>query len=305
MIMQETTRYFVGIGGWEHDVLNSCFYPASVTTSSQQLAYYARWFNTVEVRSTFWDDTLNAEDAREWVHAVQERKEFLFNVKLHSTLTHKHSLSPLALSNTEALLETLHERGRLGAVLAQFPYSFTNTGANRQYLERLAIKLAAFPLHIELRHASWDYPGLHALLSDLKIAPVNVDLPRIRQLIPYLPRATGAQAYLRLHGRNEKGWLLNTFDGRYDYLYNTREMQEIRRRVFALPQSCSRALILWNNTTNGKAVANALQCIATLKGNGAIPAPPETLQAFPWLKDFTRTSSGDTPLFGGEYREAM
>ena len=303
--MQETTRYFVGIGGWEHDVLNSCFYPGSVTTSSQQLAYYARWFNTVEVRSTFWDDTLNAEDAREWVHAVQERKDFFFNVKLHSTLTHRHSLGTLALSNIEALLESLHEHGRLGAVLAQFPYSFTNTGANRQYLERLAIKLAAFPLHIELRHASWDYPGLHALLCDLKIAPVNVDLPRIRQLIPYLPRTAGNQAYLRLHGRNEKGWLLNTFDGRYDYLYNNREMLEIRRRIFALPQNCSRAFILWHNTTNGKAVANALQCMAILKSNGAIPAPPEALQAFPWLRDFTCMPSGETPLFGGEYREAM
>jgi hypothetical protein len=100
--MQETTRHFVGIGGWEHDILNSCFYPGSVTTSSQKLAYYARWFNTVEVRSTFWDDTLNADDAREWVNAVQERKEFFFNVKLHSTLTHRHSLGTLALCNMDA-----------------------------------------------------------------------------------------------------------------------------------------------------------------------------------------------------------
>lgn len=303
--MQETTRYFIGIGGWEHDTLNDCFYPDAGATSSEKLAYYARWFNTVEVRPTFWDDTLNADDAAGWVRSVQNRKEFLFNLKLHSTITHKQILNSLATSNAAAILETLQNSGRLGAVLAQFPYSFTNTGANRQYLEKLALRFADFPLHVELRHASWDYPGLHALLAELKTGPVNTDMPRIRQLIPYLPRTTGTQGYLRLHGRNEKGWLLNAFDGRYDYLYNHREMQEIRRRIFALPQNCARALVVWNNTTNGKAVANALQCMAMLKGNGTIPAPPSSLKAFPWLKEFVRIPSEGTPLFGGEYREAM
>ena len=122
---------------------------------------------------------------------------------------------------------------------------------------------------------------------------------------PVSPRTTGNQAYLRLHGRNEKGWLLNTFDGRYDYLYNNREMQEIRRRVFALPQNCSRAFILWNNTTNGKAVANALQCMAVLKSNGAISAPPEALQAFPWLRDSPVHLQEIHRCLEGEYREAM
>ncbi len=303
--MQETTRYYVGIGGWEHDLLNGCLYPDAGATSSQKLSYYARWFNTVEVRPTFWDDTLDAGDAREWVLAVREQKDFLFSVKLHSALTHKHALAVPKTGNMESLLEMLNSHGRLGAVLAQFPYSFTNTGANRQYLEMIAIRFAAFPLHVELRHASWDYPGLHALLSELKVGSVNVDLPRIRQLIPYIPRMSGDRAYLRLHGRNEKGWLLNTFDGRYDYLYNNREMQEIRRRVFALPPDCSRAFVVWNNTTAGKAVANALQCMAMLRSNGTIPAPPLALQAFPWLKEFTRTASGDAPLFGDKYREAM
>ena len=303
--MQEVTKCYVGIGGWEHDLLNACFYPDPGASSAQKLAYYARWFNAVEVRATFWDDTLSAEDAGEWLHAVQERKEFFFNVKLHTTLTHKQNLAALSSGNLDGLLEILHSRGRLGAVLAQFPYSFTNTGANRQYLEKLALRFSDYPLHVELRHASWDYPGLHALLSDLKAGPVNVDMPHIRQFIPYLPRIVGDQAYMRLHGRNEKGWLLNTFDGRYDYLYNNREMQEIRRRLFALPQTCSRVFVLWNNTTNGKAVANALQCMAMLRGSGAIPAPPAAVRAFPWLKEYVRTSSGDTPLFGEEYRPAI
>jgi uncharacterized protein YecE (DUF72 family) len=303
--MQDAAHYFVGIGGWEHDVLNSCFYPDPGAATSRKLAYYARWFNTVEVRPTFWDDTLDEGDAQEWVAAVQERREFLFNVKLHSSFTHARTPNPVAQRNMEGLLTQLQEAGRLGAVLAQFPYSFSNTGANRQQIEKLAIAFVGFPLHIELRHASWDYQGLTTLLSDLHVGAVNVDMPRVRQFIPYLPRVIGRQAYIRLHGRNEKGWLLNTFDGRYDYLYNGRELQEIRRRVFALPQSCSRAFVVWNNTTGGKAVANALQCMALLRGAGSIPAPAAALQAFPWLKEVIRTASEDLPLFGEEYRPAV
>jgi uncharacterized protein YecE (DUF72 family) len=303
--MQETPGYFVGIGGWEHDVLNHCFYPDAGASPARKLAYYARWFNTVEVRPTFWDDTLDATDANEWMAAVQERKEFLFNVKLHSSFTHMRAPSVVASRNMEALLGTLQEHGRLGAVLAQFPYSFTNTGANRQQIEKLAIRFAGYPLHIELRHASWDYPGLIPLLSELKLGVVNVDMPRVRQFLPYLPRIVGDQAYLRLHGRNEKGWLLNTYDGRYDYLYNNRELQEIRRRVFAIPQSSRQVFVVWNNTTGGKAVANALQCMALLRGVGAIPAPAAALEAFPWLKEVMRVPAGDLPLFGEEYRPAI
>jgi uncharacterized protein YecE (DUF72 family) len=303
--MQELSQHFIGIGGWEHDVLDGCFYPDPGASPSRKLAYYARWFNTVEVRPTFWDDTLDASDAQEWMKSVQDRKEFLFNVKLHASFTHTRTSNIVAGKNILALLTMLQENGRLGAVLAQFPYSFTNTGANRQHIEKLALRFAGFPLHVELRHASWDYPGLHTLLSDLKAGIINVDMPRVKQFIPYLPRTCSDQAYLRLHGRNEKGWLLNTFDGRYDYLYNNREMQEIRRRIYALPATCTRTFVLWNNTTGGKSVANALQCMALLKGMGSIAAPAASVRAFPWLKEITRSVSGDTPLFGEEYRPAI
>ena len=303
--MQDATRYYIGVGGWEHDILDGCFYPDDTATSARKLAWYARWFNTVEVRPTFWDDTLNEDDAREWLRAVDHRKEFAFMVKLHASFTHSLTMGGLALRNTGALLDTLREQGRLGGVLAQFPYSFTNTGAHRQYLEKLAIRFNGFPLHVELRHASWDHPGLYALLNELRVSPVNSDLPRIRQLMPYLPRTTGDQAYLRLHGRNEKAWMQNTYDGRYDYLYNGREMQEVRRRIFALPQGCTRAFILWNNTTGGKAVANALQCVAMVRGSGAIPIPSASLRAFPVLRDIARTQPPDAQLFSDQYREAM
>jgi len=302
--MQHGTRIFIGIGGWEHEVLDRCLYSPAVTSSAERLRSYARLFNTVEVRPTFWDETLGARDAGEWADAVGERRDFLFSVKLHSSLTHRREPAPGVLSNTRALLDTLHRRNRLGAVLAQFPFSFTCTGANRFHLEKLAAVFRNYPLHIELRHSSWDQPSLPGMLEELGVAPVRADLPRIRQLMNSLPGSCGDRVYLRLHGRNEKGWLSDTYDARYDYLYNQRELHEIKRRLQALPPTCTQQFVIWNNTTSGKAVANALQLSALVNERGTVPVPARTLRAFPFLQQVARPDFPGTPLFDG-YREAM
>jgi len=303
-MVQHGTQIFIGIGGWEHEVLDRCLYPSPLTSSSEKLGYYARIFNTVEVRPTFWDETLGAREAEEWADAVGERRDFLFSVKLHCTLTHKRELAPGVLHNTRALLDTLQRRNRLGAVLAQFPFSYTATGANRFHLEKLAATFRDYPLHVELRHSSWDQPSLPGILEELGVAPVQADLPRIRQLMNSLPRSRGDRAYLRLHGRNEKGWLSETYDARYDYLYNQRELHEIKRRLQALPSTCAQTFVVWNNTTAGKAVANALQLSALANDRGTVPVPAPALRAFPFLQQIARPDTSGTPLFDG-YREAM
>lgn len=303
-MVQHGTQIFIGIGGWEHEVLDRCLYPSTLTSSAEKLGYYARIFNTVEVRSTFWDETLGAREAEEWVDAVSERRDFLFSVKLHCTLTHKREPAPGVLQNTRALLDTLQRRNRLGAVLAQFPFSYTATGANRFHLEKLAATFRDYPLHIELRHTSWDQPSLPGMLEDLGVAPVQADLPRIRQLMNSLPRSRGDRAYLRLHGRNEKGWLSETYDARYDYLYNQRELHEIKRRLQALPSTCAQKFVIWNNTTAGKAVANAFQLSALVNDRGTVPVPSPALRAFPFLQQIARPDTSGTSLFDG-YREAM
>jgi uncharacterized protein YecE (DUF72 family) len=303
-MIQHGTQIFVGIGGWEHEVLDRCLYSPAVTSSADKLRSYARLFNTVEVRPTFWDESLCARDADEWVDAVVERRDFLFTVKLHCSLTHKREPAPGVLHNTKALLDALQRRRRLGALLAQFPFSFTCTGTNRFHLEKLATTFRNYPLHVELRHSSWDQPFLPGMLEELGVAPVQADLPRIRQLMNSLPRSRGNRAYLRLHGRNEKGWLSETYDARYDYLYNQRELHEIKRRLQVLPSTCTQQFVILNNTTSGKAVANALQLLALVNERGTAPVPSPALRAFPFLQQIARPDLQGTPLFD-DYREAM
>jgi uncharacterized protein YecE (DUF72 family) len=295
-------QYLVGIGGWEHEVLDHCLYPSAGASSAEKLSYFSRYFSLAEIRPTFWDASLNTRDAQQWITAVSERSDFRFVVKLHSSFTHKREITPSVVRATLGILESLQHHRRLGTVLAQFPYAFSNIGAHRFHLEKLASVLRGFPVHIEFRHSSWDQSARAGMLNDLGFAQVSADLPRVKQFMPFVAPSPGTPAYVRLHGRNEKGWLLNTYDVRYDYLYNARELAEIKRRVTAAHTGSSPVMVVWNNTTGGKAVANALQLIATLSKQGTAPIPPQALRAFPHLHQIARPEEHTGSLFEAPYR---
>jgi uncharacterized protein YecE (DUF72 family) len=292
------TKFLIGIGGWEHDNLDSCFYPAAGMTSSVKLEYYSRYFNIAEVRAAFWDDSLSAADAAEWIAPVSDKPDFRFTMKLHRSLTHERVIRPGIARNVRAVAQELARNNRLGALLMQFPYGFTATGASRQHIIRLAELFRGFPLYIELRHNSWDNTSLLPFLTEQGIRIVNADLPKVRQYIPFHSGLIGDVAYLRLHGRNEKGWLLNGMEVRYDYLYNGKEMMELRRRFAALEPKTKRTMIVFNNTSGAKAVANALQLVSMLRDNAKINIPEASLRAFPQLTSIGIPAQTTETLFG-------
>lgn len=301
--------YLVGIGGWEHDVLDDCFYPHAGLSPVEKLSYYAGFFETVEIRPTFWDETLKAEDAELWLEAVAHARTFLFNVKLHASFTHKRTVKRDVAKNTTGILQLLQDRQKLGALLMQFPYEFTNTSSNRLHLARLAEIFRGFPVHVEFRHDSWQSPSLRNFLAENFLFPVNADMPRVKHLMPFSPNVAGETAYLRLHGRNEKAWLLGNYEARYDYLYNARELQELRRRLEALAVRCQQVMIICNNTAGGKAVATALQLTSMLRadkpGTKPLEVPAAAYDAFPVLHDIATPYEQQGSLFGAGFRAAM
>jgi uncharacterized protein YecE (DUF72 family) len=186
----------------------------------------------------------------------------------------------------------------------QFPYAFTNVAAHRVHLQRLAEAFAGYPCFVELRHDSWNHGGLTSFLTQSGLRIVQADLPRLKQFMPFTTGLIGDTAYLRLHGRNERGWLQNGLDMRYDYLYNAREMKEIARRIDALAPRCSRVIVICNNTTHGKAVANAFQLSASV-AERKIPVPVSALKEFPQLADVAAGQDGHSLFTDGTYRRAM
>jgi len=294
----------IGIGGWEHEVLDRCLYPRPGMESLEKLSFYARVFPTVEVRPTFWDESLGAGDARDWASAVGP--DFRFLVKLHRHFTHERQMKTELARSTRALLAELARRDRLGALLMQFPYSFTNTGAARYHLARLAEVFGGFPLQVEFRHDSWNQSGTGALLAEHGMTPAMVDMPHIRQLAPLARVRPERAAYVRLHGRNDKGWLLGAMDARYDYLYNARELAELKRRLDHLTTRAVSTVLIFNNTTGGKALANALQLAARLSPSRRTAIPSKSLEAFSFLREVAEPESATIGLFDDEtYRQAI
>lgn len=298
--MKVPVQYSIGVGGWEHEGFDACLYGVATEYSSVKLRYYARFFDSVEVRSTFWDDSLGIHDALQWMEAVAENKRFRFHVKLHKSFTHAKEFRPELATRMRELFHELMKNDRLGSVLLQLPYSFTNTSANRYHLTKLSQTFQGFPLYVEFRNEGWnDVNFLHNFLRDNQMSVVNADLPRIKQLMPFVSEVVGDAAYVRLHGRNEKGWLQNGMDTRYDYLYNRKELREIARRLAALEQKCNTITVIFNNTTDGKAILNALQLMAMLREGKSILIPQAVSRAFPALLSDTNAVIEDS-LFSGE-----
>jgi uncharacterized protein YecE (DUF72 family) len=296
----------IGIGGWEYEILDRVLYGESGLSSEEKLSRYAQTFDATVTRPTFWDADLGAEDAALWARAVRQNSAFRFVVKLHHQCTHGRNLSTPVRQRVRHMLQVLDGEGRLETLLAQFPYSFTNTSSNRFALIRLAEVFRGFPFHVEFRHASWYQPSLRGFLEEHRVQLVSADLPRIRQFMPFQTGTPGPRALLRLHGRNEKGWLQSGFDARYEYLYNAREVIELRRRIESMMASAREITVIFNNTTSGHAVTNSLQLLSALRGGRAVDVPPSCVAAFPQLRQIADPARLQEGLFDSrEIRTAI
>ena len=249
-------RIRIGTSGWHYPggdgAWDGIFYPPRGRKHRppgfDELEYYARHFDTVEVNSTFYGVPRRAVTAA-WADRTPD--DFAFSVKLYQQFTHPRMFAAATGNSKDAkadrgdvdrfrdAIAPLHEAGRLGALLAQFPASFKNDAAAHDYLAWLIEALSDCPVAVELRHRSWsdDVAGTLRLLNGLGAAWVQIDEPKFRLSIAqnHLPNVESFY-YMRLHGRNaRKWWRHDRAEERYDYHYS-------RRRAATLPGhgGCSR-----------------------------------------------------------------
>jgi uncharacterized protein YecE (DUF72 family) len=274
-----------------------------------ELAFYAEHFDTVEVNSTFYGQP-RAEVTRKW--AERTPANFEFSVKLYQQFTHPRmfrgrlaSSLPEPAPKDEALLDALARpneadldafrrgidplasTGRLGALLAQFPASFKDTPASRDYLAWLLQALSGYPVAVELRHRSWSdgVADTLALLNTFNAAWVQIDEPKFRFSIRqnYLPNVQGFY-YMRLHGRNTaKWWRHEKSEDRYDYLYSAGELKEFSETADAAKQLVKKLYLYTNNHFSAKSVANAAMIKQQLGEPIEGEYPPEFIERYPEL----------------------
>ena len=186
------------------------------------------------------------------------------------------------MDDFRAGIDPLASAGKLGALLAQFPPSFKDSGPARDYLAQLLHAFAAYPVAVELRHRSWsDAVGeTLALLDASGAAWVQIDEPKFRSSIRqnYLPNVAGFY-YMRLHGRNAaQWWRHDTSEDRYNYLYSADELREFSDTAGAANALVKKSYLYTNNHFSSKSVVNAVMLKAQL-GQPIEGAYPEALVA--------------------------
>jgi uncharacterized protein YecE (DUF72 family) len=287
-----------------------------VTNAEARLRHYATRFSLVENDSSYW-----ALPDRRQVERWSERTpdDFVMNMKAHALLTGHYTAPkrlpaalreqlPSELRAAERVyarqfppslmeevaawfhdaLAPLHERGKLGAVLFQFPVWFPISRENRHELVRLKQRFSPYRLAIELRNRTWmstrNRQETLEWLAAADLAYVCVDEPQgFVSSVPPIAAATNHDlALVRLHGRNANRWMRDAKSAaeRFDYLYTPDELETWVPKIDALARQAREVHVLFNNCHADYAVRNAQQMsdlLAHIEATPEVRAPPATL----------------------------
>ena len=280
----------IGTCSWADEALSKYFYPPKLP-AKERLAWYAQFFDTVEVDSTYY--RLPGESmVQGW--ADRTPPGFTMHVKAFGLMTrHPVKLEALPEDLRDATpvdergrvdrpprelrgevfrrflesLEPLRSEGKLGGILFQFPSYVVFKDASLEYLEWARGQLGSDEMLVEFRHRSWlDEDNRAATLSFLErigAAYVTVDAPRsdtAKNLVPTVPAVTAKTAYVRFHGRNLGTW--NKRGGsaaeRFDYLYSDEELAEWAGTLRELAGAAEQAYAFFNNNASSADPANPL-----------------------------------------------
>jgi uncharacterized protein YecE (DUF72 family) len=275
----------VGTAGWSYDDWGGTFYPRGEARGFDRLAYLARYFDCVEVNASFYRPPV-ARHGASWLRRTPH--DFTFAYKLHQRFTHERAepWTPAEVDEYRAGIDPVLEAGRLGAVLAQFPWSFRAGDTAFRHLDAVRRDFGDLPLVVEVRHASWADPRALAFFRDAGLGFCNIDQPPSRGGMSPMTLVTGPVGYVRLHGRNSKAWFdpKADRDAKYDYLYGDAELDEWVERIREIARASEKTYVFTNNHYRGQAPANALQILSKLGGE-RVPVPSALVETYPALED--------------------
>lgn len=294
----------VGMGGWDLPPFNGSFYPQRVWKGFRKLEYYSRFFDFVEVNATFYNSSLNGASARRWLEDVADNKKFLFTIKLFRGFTHTYDATKEDVRAVHGLFKPLAEAGRLGGVVMQFPYSFINHREARTYLIRLSRVLQPHRLFVDVRHASWNTPLMHNFFQENKLHLINVDLPPVRQHIPFNALAWDGHAYFRMMGRNTITWNHSERDDRHDYLYNDEEIEHLLQWIEYVQRAVGTTFVVFHNDPKAQSLYNGFRLRHLLEHNKRFQIPENLRLKFPALEAISTSERSVLPLFAGAAENA-
>jgi len=245
---------YIGTSGFSYDDWKGHFYPSSIQ-KRDMLPHYARSFDCVEINSTYYA----IPGAATFSSLVQKTPDdFQFVVKAHKDMTHVDEPQAETFNAFLGAIQPLRESGKLGCVLAQFPWGFKANPAAAQRLRDLKDRMGDVPTVLEFRNSGWVNHAVFKLLGELDFGFCSVDEPDLKGLMPRVAAATSSIGYVRFHGRNSKKWWKHdqAYE-RYDYLYSEDELEEWVPKVKDLDNQTEKTYLFFNNHYQGKSAQNA------------------------------------------------
>lgn len=261
--LHDFSDILIGTSGYDHPELKGSFYPADLPRKDF-LAFYSTKFNALELNSTFY----GMPTARR-IDSIYERSggRLKFSIKLNQLLTHQIGRDWREQAGLfKTAMNPLLEKDVLATVLVQFPESFYYTKENRVYLSELLKVLYPLPCVVEFRHRDWIKDSVFEGLATRNAGIVFCDMPQLKNLPDGFTLQTpfiGPNAYIKLHGRNQKGWYAQVAAGeethRYDYEYSKNELMSF---IPIIEKACvegKRIQLYFNNHPKGIGFKNALE----------------------------------------------
>jgi uncharacterized protein YecE (DUF72 family) len=302
-------RILVGTASWSDPGFVERWYPKGMK-AGERLGWYAQHFDMVEVNSTFYA-VPDARMVERWSAATAD--DFVFDVKLHQLLSRHSAPSKLLppalqrLAKTDAngrvkltpeieeavtrlflrSIDVLRRDGKLGALLLQLSPAFSPRKHQLDELDQLISATNGYRLAIEFRNRNWvNEENVDKTLDFLKrnhVSFVNVDAPAEEHftIIPSdLDEVTNREvAYLRLHGRNAKGYLTGkTVATRFNYDYSAKEIDGVAERSRKLAKQAGEVHVVFNNNALDYAPRAATRLRAAL--GQVLKGPPRTAELF-------------------------
>jgi uncharacterized protein YecE (DUF72 family) len=290
-------RVLFGTTSWADRSLVSSgtFYPRRSMTARARLAYYAARFPLAEVATTYRFPP-TPEVAAQWVERTPPG--FTFDIRAWSLFTgaptlpdslwpdlqdqvqdrardlrrlYPTHLTAAALDECwvrfEHALRPLHEAGKLGAVILQYPGWFTPRPEAWAELALAAQRLPDYRLAVELRSPKWfqgdGCEGTLEWLEDRGLSLVCVDGPATGvRATPAVAAATADLALVRFIGRRQvedEPWTA-------PYRYPDHELAEWIPRLAGLVASAAEVHVLMDNCWGSDAVDNAARLARLLGG---------------------------------------
>ena len=268
------------------------WYPRRTMSAEDRLRFYASRFPLTEIDSTYYAPP-SEHQARLWAERTPDG--FRFDVKAYSLFTghptrprslwkdlreqlrpevaekrnlYPNHLDPEALDEAwkrfESALRPLHDAGRLGSVLFQYPPWFHPRRDTRAELESLKERLPDYKLSVEFRSPMWlaeehDRERTLRMLEEHELILVGLDAPAASKL-PRLMAVTNPELLVvRFHGRSDSTWADTSRSAaeRFRYLYSREELEELTPPIAELARDARETHLLMNNCYRDYAVRNA------------------------------------------------